>query len=154
MYRYRTWELGDEAWLDTAAVLAAWESLSDEERAFAHPAGVAEQARTEWRETLGSPWGTAYLALYGQQPVGFILAALSRDGTTGEANGNLLSLWVMPAHRHRGVARQLWQLAESACVQAGLRKVKIWTGIHNKGAVRLALSGGYKPEGLIGMKEL
>lgn len=154
MYRFRTWQPGDLSWLSQAAAVAAWESLSPEERTGAVPAQVAALAHNQVQQTLSGWWGTALLALAAGQPVGFVLGAVGPDTSTEEPHGLILTLWVAPGHRRRGLGRRLKAAIEQLMGQTGVRKIKICTGVHNEPAVALARSTGYKPEGLIGMKDL
>lgn len=154
MYSYRIWQPSDLAWLQWATTQSAWESLSPEDRAAAKPDAVVMGALTRLGEGLGSPMGTACIALAGGAPVGFVVAAVGPDSTTGEPMGHLLDLWVAPQHRRRGLARYLQAMAEALMARTGLRKVKLWTGVHNEAAVNLARKAGYSPAGLIGTKTL
>lgn len=154
MYGYRLWHQSDLPFMAHAASNGAWESLSAEERSVTNPMEVAQLATQQLREVLGSGSGTALLATYGHQPVGYLLAALAPDSSTDELNGHVMMIWVTPAHRRRGLARHLQAVAEGLFERAGVRKAKVWTGLHNQPAVRLAQQMGYQPEGLIGMKAL
>lgn len=154
MYAIRPVSLSDLPWLESAAAQAAWESLSEAERRTALPGVVAEVAVGQFRSMLLQPETLMLVAQAGMWPVGFILGAIAPDGSTGEPNGLLINLFVAPAHRRRGVGRQLQQALEGLFRQAGIRKAKLWTGLHNQAAVRLAQGAGYRPEGLIGRKEL
>ncbi len=154
MYTYRMAQPPDLPWLDQVAPWCAWESLSDEERAIAHPGQVAQAARAELRAILGTPGGVGLIAQHRQAPVGYLLGAVGPDTTTHEMHGHVIALWVAPEHRRRGVGKTLQGLAESLFERQGLRKVKVWTGLHNQAAVNLAKKRGYTPEGLIGMKRL
>jgi len=103
---------------------------------------------------LASPGSALFVAQYGAQPVGYLLLALARDGSTEEPTALLIDLWVHPAHRRRGVGSGLLAAAEAAVAALGLRKIKLWAGLHQRPAVEFALSRGFVPGGLIGVKEL
>lgn len=151
---FRLWQPQDAPWIDQATTAAALESLSPQERAAVPPQTVAARAISQWRTAAGSPVGAVVLATAAQVPVGCIVISAAPDSTTGEPNGHLLSIWVAPAWRRRGVGRGLKHVAERLFWQRGIRKVKLWTGLHNQPALRLATQAGYRPEGLIGMKHL
>jgi ribosomal protein S18 acetylase RimI-like enzyme len=136
------------------AVSGAWESLSVEERLAVAPEQVAAQITGQMQEFLAGPGGMAIIAMLGQTPVAFITGAVGPDTSTEESHGHLLTVWVAPAHRRRGLARGLLALAEQHFSSLGLRKVKIWTPEYNGAAVSLARRSGFQPEGLIGMKRL
>ncbi|HEY8348022.1 MAG TPA: GNAT family N-acetyltransferase [Symbiobacteriaceae bacterium] len=153
MYTVRRMLMADLFWLERAAVQAAWETLSDQER-LTPPWVVGQLAVSHLRSLLMQPSTLVLVAQLGAWPVGFLVGAVVPDGSTGELNGLLINLWVAPAHRRRGVARLLRETAEALFRQMGVRKAKLWTGLHNQAAVKLAQQAGYKPEGLIGMKSL
>lgn len=154
MYLYRMWQQSDLPWLEQRAAAAAWEGMSHAERASVPPAQLAVRAAQQVRETLSSPAGTAVIVTRAMRPVGFLLGMIAPDSSTGEQNGHLLTVWVDPAHRRQGLARHLQTQMEEMLARAGVRKVKLWTGLHNQAFVGLAQQMGYKPEGLIGMKQL
>jgi ribosomal protein S18 acetylase RimI-like enzyme len=154
MHWNRFWQSHDLPFATQAVAAGSWESLSPEERAASTPEQVAQIAAQQLREVLGSPMGLGLVAMYGHFPIGFLLGAVSPDSTTDETNGHVMMIWVTPACRRRGVARHLYNVAEGCFERAGVRKVKLWTGLHNQAAVALARSAGYQPEGLIGMKAL
>ncbi|MDB4897741.1 MAG: putative acetyltransferase [Firmicutes bacterium] len=154
MYSYRIWQPDDLPWLFHAAAAGAWESASDEERAAAAPQLIASGAQQLLQSVLSAGTGTAIIATAQGGPVGFVLFAVGPDSTTDEPNGYLMSGWVDPQHRRRGIFRQLHALAERILAQIGIRKAKICTGLHNQAVVNLARQAGYAPEGLIGIKEL
>lgn len=153
LYSVRRMVMADLLWLEPAAIQAALESLSDQER-MAPPGVVGQLAVSQLRSLLMQPSTLILVAQAGLLPVGYLVAAVAPDGSTGEPNGLLINVWVAPSHRRRGVARLLQQTAEAVFRQMGVRKAKLWTGLHNQAAVQLARRAGYKPEGQIGMKRL
>lgn len=145
---------GDLPFLQQWSPFSAWESMSPEEQRAADPAYVGAQAA----ELLGSMRSNpaeslALVADLAGRAVGYVLGGIQPDSTTGEPQGYFWDLFVLPPLRRNGIGRALQQAAEQAFAGAGLRKVKIWSGLHNEGALRLAESAGFKPEGLIGLKE-
>ena len=154
MYWFRFWQQPDLPFMTQAAAAGTWESMTLEERQAVEPAQVAQIAAGQVTEVLRAPWGLGIVALYGHQPVGFALGAVTPDASTDEPTAHILTIWVAPAHRRRGVARRLLTHAESIFARQGLRKVKVWSGLHNPAAMQLARSHGSEPEGLIGMKAL
>lgn len=154
MYSFRFVLPYDLSWLDQACIAGAYEGLSPEEHGHADPAVVAHLASQQLHGVLADPGGFVIVAALGHQPVGYLAAALNQDSTTDEINGVLLSLWVAPAHRRRGVGRALLSLGEDQFLRRGVRKMKIIAGIHNPVAVHMAERAGYRPEGLIGLKSL
>lgn len=154
MFAIRPVSLADIIWLEPAAVQAAWESLSEQERLRTVPAVVAHTTVSQLRTMLLQPETMVLVAQAGAWPIGFIVGAVAPDGATGEPNGLLVVVWVAPAFRRQGVARRLQAAMEEVFRRAGVRKAKLWTGLHNQAAVRLAEGAGYRTEGLLGRKEI
>ncbi|MBY6275725.1 GNAT family N-acetyltransferase [Symbiobacterium thermophilum] len=154
MYQYRHGHAGDLPWLLQAAAAAAWESLDPEERARVHPLEAAQRAALQCQQVLAAPGSVLLVAQHGAAPVGYLLLALAQDGSTEEPTALLIDLWVHPAHRRRGVGSALLAAAERGVAALGLRKIKLWTGLHHTPVVEFALSRGFVPAGLIGVKDL
>jgi len=154
MYQYRHGHAGDLPWLIPAAAAAAWESLDPDERARSHPAMAVQRAAMQCHQVLAAPGSVLLVAQHGAQPVGYLVLALAKDGSTEEPTALLVDLWVHPAHRRRGVGSTLLAAAERGVAAMGLRKLKLWTGLHQQEAVAFARSRGFVPAGLIGVKDL
>ena len=154
MYSFRFVHPSDLPWLTQAAGYGSWESLSPEELRQAAWPTVASIAGQQVESTLTQPGGLGLVATAGYLPVGYILASPGPDSSTDEMTGHLVSLWVAPEHRRRGLGTALLSMAERWFLQQGIRKMKLLSGVHNRTAVRLAERAGYKPEGLIGIKPL
>ncbi|MEV0726625.1 GNAT family N-acetyltransferase [Micromonospora purpureochromogenes] len=65
----------------------------------------------------------------------------SLDATTGE----LKRMYVRPAYRGRGIARQLLTALEELAFQRGHSVVCLETGVYLPAAIRLYTSSGYEP---------
>lgn len=154
MYQFRPLMAQDLSWLDHAASLGAWESMSPEQRMKVHPLAAAQQAAIQLRQLLSTPGVGGIAALQGPFPVGYVIVGIAPDSSTEEPTGHLLDLWVAPAHRRRGVGSRLLQLVEQWVASLGLRKMKLWSGLHNRPAIAFAQRHGYSPAGLIGVKDL
>lgn len=154
MYHYRQGHAGDLPWLVQAAAAAFWESLDPGERARVNPAWAAQRAAQQCHQVLSAPGSALLVAQYGAQPVGYLLLATALDGSTEEPTALLIDLWVHPAHRRRGVGSTLLAAAEQGAAALGLRKLKLWAGLHQQEALALAHSRGFVPAGLIGVKDL
>ncbi|MEW8977092.1 MAG: GNAT family N-acetyltransferase [Symbiobacterium sp.] len=154
MYQIRPGHAGDLAWLQPAAAAAFWESLSPEERTRVSPGLAAQRAALQCRQVLATPGSALLVAQQGLAPVGYLLLAVAPDGSTEEPTVLIIDLWVHPAHRRRGVASALLAAAERGAAGLGLRKIKLWTGLHHLPAMEFALRRGFVPAGLIGVKDL
>ncbi|HWI62270.1 MAG TPA: GNAT family N-acetyltransferase [Symbiobacteriaceae bacterium] len=154
MYAFRSVHPSDLAWLTRASIASAWETLSPEERQAAVPETVTQLAHQQTYGALQDPHAAAVVATVWSQPVGYALATITQDASTDEPTGILLSLWVDPAHRRRGLGKTLLNLAENLYLQRGLRKMKLIAGLNSPAAVQMAQRAGYAPEGLIGIKPL
>lgn len=154
MYQYRFWQRSDIPWLEQAAAAGAWELLDEEERRGMHPAALAARTQMQVRQALSTPGTAVLVATMGPSPVGYAVAAVAPDSTTEEPTGLLVDLWVHPAHRRRGVATALQNAVEQMAAQTGTRRMKLWTRWRNQPVVEMAQKRGYRPLGLIGLKEI
>lgn len=154
MFQIRAATGRDLALLQSWAPHSLWETMSPQERAMARPELIAAHTREMLHMLAAAPQhGLALVAESAGGPVGYIMGGISPDSSTGEPQGFLLDLFVVPAARRHGVGRALWQAAEQQFARLGLRKVKMWGGLHNQVAMKMATNAGYKPEGLIEMKQ-
>lgn len=154
MYQYRFGHPSDLPWLDQAVAAGAWESLSPEQRMAVSPAVAAHQGRTQLRQVVGSPGSVTLIAQTAGRPVGYLLVAVGPDSSTDEPTAHLFDFWIDPQHRRRGVGTALLHLAERWTAGHGLRKLKLWSGLHNQAVVAFAQQRGFSPAGLIGVKDL
>jgi len=154
MYQFRTGHPGDLPWLYEAVAAGAWESLDPQQRLRLPPATVAQRGRLQLRQVLSGPASALFVAQLNQQPVGYLLLAVAPDGSTEEPTVLLIDLWVHPLHRRRGVGSGLLATAERWMAAVRLRKVKLWTGLHNRPVIEFAVRRGFAPAGLIGVKDL
>lgn len=154
MYHYRLAQGADLPWLEQAALDAALESPEEGWRAGLGPLQMASRGQQRIRSTLGSPHGSGILAAAGRVPVGFALLATGVDGSTDEVQGYLLDLWVQPQHRRHRVGSTLLGLAEGVLAGQGVRKMKIVLPLDRQAGLGLAWQRGFRPEGLLGIKNL
>jgi len=144
----------DVPFLRTWAPVSAWESLPPEERARTSTLRIQQYAQGVLGKAAMTPHlSTILIADLAGQPVGFALGSAGRDGTTAEWQGHMMDIFVLPPFRRRGIGRALGQALESHFARLGLRKVKMVGMVHNIPALTLAARTGYKPEGLIGLRE-
>ena len=118
------------------------------------PAWAAQRAAQQCHQVLSAPGSALLVAQYGAAAGGLPAAG---DGARRQHRGAtalLIDLWVHPAHRRRGVGSTLLAAAEQGAAALGLRKLKLWAGLHQQEALALAHSRGFVPAGLIGVKDL
>jgi ribosomal protein S18 acetylase RimI-like enzyme len=148
----RIWQHGDLPWLQRAVMAAAVEDLPPGERRVEVLPLAAQRSLEQLHLLLQH--GIALIADRGGDPVGFTLLTSLPDAATGEPTGTLIGLWVQPADRRQGVGRLLTATAEALFAHRGIKKVKLWTGVHNQGVLRLGEHRGYHVEALIREKAL
>lgn len=154
MYQYRFGHSNDMPWLDQAVAAGAWESLAAEQRMAMHPTMAARQGQTQLRQVLSVPGSAVLVAQTGREPIGYVVVAIAPDSSTDEPTGHVIDMWVVPQHRRRGAGTGLLHQAERWVSEQGLRKMKLWSGLHNQAVVAFAQKHGFEPAGLIGVKEL
>lgn len=154
MFRIRAAGPGDLPFMRQWAPYSAWETMSQDEQRAADVRFVAAQAAELVGSLSANPGQSlALVAELAGQAVGYLLGAIQPDSTTGEPQGYFYDLFVLPALRRRGIGRALQQTAEQIFTGAGLRKVKMWSGLHNQAAIRMAERSGFKAEGILGLKQ-
>lgn len=98
-----------------------------------------------WRRRAGDDRAAAtFVASEGGADIG-----LARIFAEAEPPGraHLVSMWVDPAHRHRGVARALIDLAIGWATEHGAEEVILWVADGNAAARRLYEGTGFRPTG-------
>lgn len=153
MYHYRLANGGDLPWLDRAMLAAVLDYPQEGQRAGLGPADMARRGQQRLRSALSNQGG-AILALAGQAPAGFSLFAAGMDGATDEVQGYLLDLWVAPEHRRRGIGTTLLGLTEGVLAGRDVRKMKIVLPVDRQAGLALATRRGFRPEGLLALKNL
>ena len=121
-------------------------ALADAPDAFASTleAEVAYPAEVWRQRAKGGPASANFIAREGGVDVG--LAAIF---TEPDASGrmHLVSMWVDPRYRRRGVARALVALAVGWAAERQAREVILWVADHNTAARRLYERIGFRPTG-------
>jgi len=86
--------------------------------------------------------------------VGHLWVGEARDSFTGIKRGYIYDIFVEPAHRQRGLGRQLMLEAERLCHQRGDHEMGLSVEVNNIAARRLYESLGYQTEYLVMSKPL
>jgi ribosomal protein S18 acetylase RimI-like enzyme len=102
------------------ARLADWQGANDREE--------------RWRQRLSIPGAEDYLAYLDGQPVGMATGVPAEDGGDGV---ELISMWVSPAVRGRGVADALIAAVEGYARRRGARVLRLDVRTTNVPAIRL-----------------
>jgi ribosomal protein S18 acetylase RimI-like enzyme len=121
-------------------------ALADAPDAFASTL-EAEQALLDevWRQRAeGGPSSANFIAREGGVDVG-LAAVFAEPDAPGRMH--LVSMWVDPGYRRRGVARALVDQAVRWAVERRAREVILWVADHNAAARRLYERVGFRPTG-------
>ena len=111
---------------------AFWSELADE----------ADQDEAAWRRfARAAAW---FVALDGHHVLGLV-AGLERAESPGEPE--LISLWVEPGARRRGVASCLLAAVSDWAATSGARELVLWVTQSNAAARQLYLAHGFAPTG-------
>jgi ribosomal protein S18 acetylase RimI-like enzyme len=94
-----------------------------------------------------SPPGGAYGAFVDGALVG-IAALIVSPKLKQRHKGDLIAVYVTPAHRHGGLARRLIEAILAAARAGGLLSVRLTVTVGNQAARRLYLGFGFVPYGL------
>ncbi|MEM6518940.1 MAG: GNAT family N-acetyltransferase [Cyanobacteria bacterium P01_D01_bin.71] len=88
------------------------------------------------------------------QPVGCLWLGTAIDQQRGDRHSYVLTLYVAPAHRRRGIATALLQQAQNWAKAKGDRQIGLQVFANNPGALALYRRLGYQPYALWLMKSL
>lgn len=121
-------------------------ALADAPEAFASTLAEEEGFGPEvWRRwAAGGPASVNFIARDGDREVG-LAAIFAEAGAPGRMH--LVSMWVDPGHRRRGVARALVDQALRWAGERQAREVVLWVVDQNTPARRLYERVGFRPTG-------
>ncbi len=98
----------------------------------------------QWRERIKNIW----FAFIEEQVVGMI--GLIRDtGLPGEHRAHLISFWTQPAHRGKGIGKNLILHVQEQGRRIGLRKIYLHVTTTQESAIKLYESLGFVKIGLL-----
>lgn len=136
--RIRRWQAADWAAYREIRLRA----LRDAPDAFGTAAGDAEQlTERDWRHRLAGR--VTFAAVAGSAPVGLV-SGIPSD-RPGEAE--LISMWVDPGWRARGIGGQLVETVFEWAADAGFSSLRLWVASGNAGAERLYSRYGFTKTG-------
>lgn len=75
------------------------------------------------------------------------MAGGMRDTSGSEEVAYLISMWVDPAHRGRGLGRRLVERVVGWAGDRGLRRIELWVTAHNTAAIALYARCGFRETG-------
>lgn len=108
-------QVGPDDWLDWRRVRQR--SLTEDPGAFSSSTAMwtgENDTEARWRDRLAD--GACFLAYDGMNPVGMVA------GRFVDHSGELISMWVAPEARRRGIGRQL---IETVVARAGVRPLSL-----------------------------
>lgn len=103
----------------------------------------ADRPEGWWREFIDR--GVWFVAWEEEQPVG-IVAAIS-DPAFDESDRQLISMWVAPVARNRGLGSALVERVKEWARSEGIRELRLDVTDGNDAALRLYLRSGFRPSG-------
>jgi ribosomal protein S18 acetylase RimI-like enzyme len=120
-------------------------ALEDSPTAFASRLDQ-ERQRPEafWRERLEEAGSATFLALESEEAVGLVTVFLDDDDP---GSAHLVSMWVAPDHRRRGVGRQLIEAVLGWAREERAERVKLWVTETNEAAGLLYREMGFVETG-------
>lgn len=131
-------------------------TVDSQEQVALHSIGIAHLgvASAVHDVCFGEPWSEGSIAELLTMPGGFGLLATFEDHPTGlviayslGAEGEILTLCVVPAYRRRGIAAQLLAHALGRLMQQGCRRVTLEVAADNIAALGLYWKAGFSEVG-------
>ena len=102
--------------------------------AFLDSMSVVDRERV-WSRNLERRESETWVADEGDQLLGWISAARSRDADASTETGEIWAIYVAPVHWRRGVGRRLWNTAEEYLRASGFSEVTLWVLEDNAPAI-------------------
>jgi ribosomal protein S18 acetylase RimI-like enzyme len=154
MATVRFWQPSDLPYLLHMAAETAWQITPADDRARTHPDLIRRSAQANLMGCLSSPGGTAVVAEENGRPVGYLVVTLQPSDRTGEPTGYLADIYVEPAYRRSGLAKELHGIGEAYLKQLGIRTVTNWVHAGNEKGQKAGEHFGLKPWGVMMAKTL
>lgn len=149
MVEVRFWRLNDLPLLLHMAAVTDWEIMNPTDRAVARPEVVQANAHRNLLATLASPGGTAFVADDGGRPVGFLLIGIRPDDRTGEWQGYMADIYLLPEYRGKGIAKRLHEAGEWYLRQLGIRRITNWVHATNPLGQKASQARGFRVWGVM-----
>lgn len=105
-----------------------------------------EKRQAYWREAIEFSEPQVYVALDGDEVVGFVGFDRSRDKGTPPTTGEIWAIYAATSYWGQGVGLALWDAAREGLLDEGCTKVTIWVPLGNERALRFHELAGFKRE--------
>lgn len=110
------------------------------------PAVPFEKSQAYWRDAIEFSEPQVWVALDGDQVVGFVGYDRSRDKGTPNTMGEIWAIYAATSHWGQGVGLALWDAAREGLLEEGCTKVTLWVPLGNERALRFHDLAGFKRE--------
>ena len=108
---------------------------------------TVQKREVYWREAIEYSEPQLLVATDGEEVVGFVGYARSRDATPRASVGEIWAMYVAPEHWNKGVGLLLWDGARDGLKEEGCTQVTVWVLLHNERALRFyEQAAGFKRE--------
>jgi ribosomal protein S18 acetylase RimI-like enzyme len=154
-FRIRKGTTDDFDFFQEMEVETTWENLSPEDRARLTRAQVS-QALTETHDLLLARPGNALFIAETEagEPAGLLWFGENRNLVTGEIEGWIYNVSVVPHFRGQGIGAQLVRHAEAHARQEGYQLIGLMVAVHNEVARRLYANSGFAESNIVMRKRL
>lgn len=106
-----------------------------------------DRREASWRETIAQGTQTVFVALSGEQVIGWISVGCSRDEDVNHAaTGEVSAIYVLAGHWGNGVGRALWLQGEKQLAAQGFEALTLWVLVDNHRATEFYRKAGLQPE--------
>jgi len=129
--------------IEISAAQAAYQGLLSNQQISAMG---ADKRQVYWLEAIEFSEPQVYVALDGEEVVGFVGFDRSRDPGTPPTTGEIWAIYVATSHWGRGVGLALWDAAREGLLEEGCNKVTLWLPLGNERALRFHDLAGFKCE--------
>jgi GNAT superfamily N-acetyltransferase len=136
-------QAGAEDWAQVREIRL--QALADSPQAFASRfSDERDRPESLWRDRLSLPNAATYLALNDGEAVGLVTVFLDPED---HARAHLVSMWVMPSWRRRGVGTTLTQAVFDWAKRTGAQTLDLWVTETNSPARGMYERSGFTESG-------
>lgn len=105
-----------------------------------------KKSQAYWREAIEFSDPQVFVAVIGEEVVGFVGYDRSRDPKTPATMGEIWALFAHPSQWGQGVGLALWDTAREGLMEEGCTKVTAWVPLGYERALRFFDMAGFKRE--------